>query len=334
LKTTKTNETEQMAPVIDTLLGSVVVSLQLPAAIVIASCIALAAAFVGSLYVWTIWPFTLLQRKLESEQPIPSAYQRDHPLIILRRSLSLIFVSLVAPVFLAFLAVEKEQEEDYDKTIKTVAVIWRHLGIRLEGLLSAIALPFVLTHALFLGSHILNHLEGLNSVYCQPRYWSSCLGDAVWLRNIVVAPATEEFVFRGCIVPLLVPILGSGLTIAIAPLFFGFAHFHHIYEKLKTTRLTLAQILPPSFFQFLYTSVYGAYSVFLFLRTGHVTAPIIAHSVCNHLGFPNFGDIFLYRKRTQALLWAAFVVGLVAWVYLLFPLTDPAWFGNEGWTDL
>ena len=63
-------------------------------------------------------------------------------------------------------------------------------------------------------------------------------------------------------------------------------------------------------------------------------APIIAHSVCNHLGFPNFGDIFLYRKRTQALLWATFVLGLVSWVYLLYPLTDPTWFGNEGWTDL
>ena len=90
----------------------------------------------------------------------------------------------------------------------------------------------------------------------------------------------------------------------------------------------------PFLHQFPYTSLYGAYSVFLFLRTGHVIAPIVAHSVCNHMGFPNFGDIFLYRKRTQALLWAAFVAGLTAWGYFLFPLTNPELFGNGGWTDL
>ena len=102
-----------------------------------------------------------------------------------------------------------------------------------------------------------------------------------------------------------------------------------LYNDVKQNKKT--PIIP---LQFLYTSLYGAYSVFLFLRTGHVIAPVVAHSVCNHMGFPNFGDIFLYRKRTQALLWAAFVVGLASWVYLLYPLTDPKLYGNEGWTDL
>ena len=194
--------------ILDVLSGDVFVSLQLPAVVAVISCVVFAASFVSSLYVWTIWPFTLLQQKLDGGQPIPSVYQRDHPLVIRRRSLSLIFVTLVAPLFLALLAVTANA--DATASGAAAAGLWRHMGIRLEGLLSAIALPFVLTHTLFLGSHLLNHLEGLNSVYCHPQYWGSCFRDAVWLRNIIVAPATEEFVFRGCIVPLLVPILGSG----------------------------------------------------------------------------------------------------------------------------
>jgi len=329
-----------MWPIAGVLSGDAFVSLRLPTPVAIGSCFILAASFVGSLYVWTIWPFRLLHQRHAGEKGAfsPSAYHRDHPVIILRRSLSLICVCLIAPIFLALLAVpspSSSSERDADGAgASTAAGLWRHIGVRLSGLPSAIALPFLLTHVLFLGSHLLNHFEGMNYVYSEPHYWWLCLRDAVWIRNQVVAPATEEFVFRGCMVPLLVPILGSGMTIVVAPLFFGFAHFHHIHEKLMTTRLTLAQILPSSCFQFLYTSLYGAYSVFLFLRTGHVMAPIVAHSVCNHMGFPNFGDIFLYSKKTQALLWLAFVVGLTGWVYLLSPLTDPKWFGNEGWTDL
>lgn len=47
------------------------------------------------------------------------------------------------------------------------------------------------------------------------------MGDAVWLRNQVVAPVTEELVFRGAMLPMLVPCAGSTAAIFIAPLFFG-----------------------------------------------------------------------------------------------------------------
>ena len=42
------------------------------------------------------------------------------------------------------------------------------------------------------------------------------------LRNFIVAPITEEIVFRSCMVPLLLPQLGYGYSLAwITPLFFG-----------------------------------------------------------------------------------------------------------------
>ena len=194
-----------MSSILDILTGEAGISLQLPTSIAVGSCFALATTFVGSLYVWTVWPFTPLQKANSGNgQHVPTAYQRDHPVIIKRRSASLLFVCLLSPIFLAVLAVKA------DDAGNGVAGLWRHIGVRWEGLLSAIALPFILTHVLFLGSHLLNHLEGMNHVYLQPHYWWLCFGNPIWVRNQVVAPATEEFVFRGCMVPLLVPILGSG----------------------------------------------------------------------------------------------------------------------------
>lgn len=51
--------------------------------------------------------------------------------------------------------------------------------------------------------------------------WRVCVGDAVWLRNQVVAPLTEELVFRGAMLPMLVPCIGPTGAIFTAPLFFG-----------------------------------------------------------------------------------------------------------------
>ena len=195
----------KMSSILNVLSGDASISLHLPTLIAVGSCFVLAATFVGSLYVWTLWPFTLLQKTLlESGQSAPSPYQRDHPVIIKRRSASLLCVCFLSPIYLALLAAKPENDTGID------AGLWRLIGVRWEGLLPAIALPFLLTHILFLGSHLLNHLEGMNYVYSEPHYWWLCFRNAIWVRNQIVAPATEEFVFRGCMVPLLVPILGSG----------------------------------------------------------------------------------------------------------------------------
>lgn len=42
-------------------------------------------------------------------------------------------------------------------------------------------------------------------------------------------------------------------------------------------------------FQFTYTSVFGFYCSYLFLRTGSVFAPITAHVFCNIMGVPQLG---------------------------------------------
>lgn len=46
-----------------------------------------------------------------------------------------------------------------------------------------------------------------------------------WLRNQVIAPLTEELVFRACMLPMLAPCTGLGPAVFTCPLFFGVGEF-------------------------------------------------------------------------------------------------------------
>jgi len=69
-------------------------------------------------------------------------------------------------------------------------------------------------------------------------------------------------------------------------------------------------------------------SVFFFL--GHFVAPFAAHSFCNHMGFPDLSEIAAYKDPLKrAGLLCLFVIGLVAWCFLLTPMTHPSLFNNN-----
>ena len=53
----------------------------------------------------------------------------------------------------------------------------------------------------------------------------------------------------------------------------------------------LGPIRSHSLFQFAYTTIFGMYSAFLFIKTGHFAAPFIVHAYCNFMGFPDFMEV-------------------------------------------
>lgn len=94
--------------------------------------------------------------------------------------------------------------------------------------------------------------------------------------------------FRSAIVPLhLLAHVSPGHIVWTAPLYFGVAHVHHFYEFRLTHPDTsvLAAVLR-SVFQFGYTTVFGWYATFVFLRTGSLPAVILIHTFCNWCGLP------------------------------------------------
>lgn len=101
-------------------------------------------------------------------------------------------------------------------------------------------------------------------------------------------PITEEIIFRSLITPLhLLSQLSPTKTVFLTPLYFGIAHIHHYYEyKLTHPREEMLPNLLRSLFQFAYTTLFGWYATFVFIRTGSLAAVVIAHSFCNWCGLP------------------------------------------------
>ena len=87
------------------------------------------------------------------------------------------------------------------------------------------------------------------------------------LRNLVVAPITEEIIYRCVILSLLIPLnnVNADVLIFLTPLFFGVAHLHHGYELYKEGLIPVLQIIMVIGFQLLYTTLFGALEAFLFL---------------------------------------------------------------------
>ena len=104
-------------------------------------------------------------------------------------------------------------------------------------------------------------------------------------------------------------------------------------------------------FQFTYTTVFGMYSSYLFVRTGHFTAPFLVHAFCNFMGFPDFGDVVASEPRKRyctahrtpltaltAMLYRVFLclmylAGLLGFNFLLVPLTAPDLYSNTVYRD-
>ena len=138
------------------------------------------------------------------------------------------------------------------------------------------------------------------------------------LRNKVIAPILEEVAFRGCMVPVLT---ATGLfhpwTIAwVAPVFFGLAHCHHATLRLHQGE-PLSRVLVTTTFQFLYTSLFGAYAAHAFLRSRSLVAVVLSHSFCNTMGLPSlyFLDKTTPLYRYRIVLMMAHFLGIAMFVW-------------------
>ncbi|KAH1216981.1 CAAX prenyl protease 2 [Glycine max] len=145
----------------------------------------------------------------------------------------------------------------------------------------------------------------------------------VW-RNYVLAPLTEELVFRACMIPLL---LCGGLktysAILLCPIFFSLAHLNHFLEIYAKQNYRIVKAAMVIGLQLGYTVVFGSYASFLFIRTGHLIAPLVAHIYCNFMGLP-----VLYSQRS-GIVSVTFIIGFLGFLWLLFPMTGPELYNDR-----
>lgn len=267
--------------------------------------VVLSFIFVASLYIWKLVGF--------------KETNRDDTGTIQRRTVSVFLSCFLAVLFIRYLATPVE---GYVAVGVRALTLWELFGVSLRELMPACLACLALTATLFLGpivQHVVSVLEH-ESAFCRLRrqdYWIS-------LRNWVLAPIAEEFLFRACLIRLWV---GAGFPpaniVLYSPICFALAHVHHFVEHVRRTRSKKEALLQVAF-QVFYTSLFGMYSSFLLVRTGSIVAVILTHTFCNHQGFPDLGFLVmevepLYRHRVW--LGAVYLVGVALFCWLLAPLT-------------
>ncbi|KAI3892877.1 hypothetical protein MKW92_026615 [Papaver armeniacum] len=189
--------------------------------------------------------------------------------------------------------------------------LFRLYGIRADHLWNAVVYPISLTSFLYIGSFVTMLIspkksrkednENADLFWCLKSFiWgflermTSLTSNVLAWRNYVVAPLTEEVVFRACMIPLL---LCGGFKpytiIFFSPIFFSLG------------------------LQLGYTVLFGSYASFLFIRTGHLIAPVVAHVFCNIMGLP------MLSSQRKGLSIAATVAGFLGFIWFLFPATNP-----------
>ncbi|KAK0621302.1 hypothetical protein B0T17DRAFT_494880 [Bombardia bombarda] len=153
-------------------------------------------------------------------------------------------------------------------------------------------------------------------------------------RNVVAGPVTEEMLYRSASVPLmLIAQAPVKQTIFLSPVIFGLSHVHHFYEfRLTSPQVPWLPAVLRSAFQLAYTTLFGAYATFIFIRTGSLLAVCAVHAFCNCMGLPQlWGRVQPSSSSSSsskaALLWTVsyyvlLVAGAVAWYRNLWTLTE------------
>ena len=285
--------------------------------VAVSFCVATTIAFVGSLYLW----------------PNPHLLDRDHPTIIKRRLVSVVAVSLVgtsvlwtlSPLTVGSLATSMGLVPPCGACVGSVGSgdgvgeVWEELddvswGAVLGGcglpFVSALILPLAGCVGCFAGPLVMEWMD--QDLPGMRNYPLSHLGSWISIRNLVVAPVAEEYVFRALFMAALSQAGFSPFSsIALPPLLFGMAHLHFVLDGRSLASLGL---------QLGYTSIFGAFSGLLFHATSSLYPPILVHAFCNFMGFPDF-DALLSHKHKHILI-PVLLAGVVVFFALFSTITS------------
>lgn len=145
-------------------------------------------------------------------------------------------------------------------------------------------------------------------------------------------PITEEITFRTSIISLhLITTHPSLRTLVfLTPLYFGIAHVHHFYEFTLNNPGRIYMGIVRSAVQFTYTTLFGWYAAWLFIRFGSLWVAVVVHSFCNLMGVPRFyGRVGSGATWQSAIYYTLIVGGSIGFYMGLWSWTSSR---NDLWT--
>ncbi|KAF4580732.1 hypothetical protein EYR38_003018 [Pleurotus pulmonarius] len=247
---------------------------------------------------------------------------RDDPDVIRARLIAVTIVSLVSCTIVFGALWQSIGPESIEVTLEATIV---RLGFSMPEFSLDALLPHLITPLLFLGPLYALYLD-----FSSPYPATGSLKDVLFswqgARNYVVAPITEEIVFRACVLAVY-NLSGASKTkmIMLAPLSFGVAHVHHawdIFNRYGRTPAAAKRALLTALFQLSYTTLFGSFVSYLFLRTGSIFPPITAHIFCNVMGLPQLGYEVSKFPKQKRFIYLAYMTGVLGFVMKLVPWTN------------
>ncbi|RDB15264.1 putative CAAX prenyl protease 2 [Hypsizygus marmoreus] len=290
-----------------------------------------AFCYVGSLYISknARLSFAEKQTAAYNGKPRPKYSDerwRDDPDVIRARLVAVSIATSICCgiVFLLLRHFVGDRPDGFEMALDTTIA---RLGFRIY-FDSDMIFPHLVTPVLFLGPLYAGYLGGHLPLQRNWSFKTDVISKFIsWqgVRNYLMAPITEELVFRACV--LAVYHMSGASTrrmIFLGPLSFGLAHVHHAWDTFNRyggTAAAAKRAIIMSLFQLAYTALFGFHCSYLFLRTGSIFPSISAHIFCNIMGVPEIAwHLKVYPQRRKAILFM-YVLGVVGFAYVLEPWT-------------
>ncbi|KAG0701897.1 CAAX protease self-immunity-domain-containing protein [Suillus ampliporus] len=279
-----------------------------------------AFTYVGSIYVSKGARLRFSKRKVnlpegQARLKLQNERWRDDPDVIKARLLAVSIATLICCLIVFIMM--KNFNRDHEIHNLT-ANAWRRLGFTWSNVL-----PLLITPLLYVGPLYVQFLEKTLPFQEDWNFQDDVLFrflSIIGLRNYLVAPITEEIVFRACVLTVY-HLAGASRKkmIFLSPVVFGAAHLHHAFEtyhRYGRTATAAKRAIISTVIQFAYTSVFGFYCCYLFLRSGSLIPPITAHMFCNIMGIPQPSyEISLMPDRKLS----AYLLGVIGFACMLKP---------------
>ncbi|KAF9507444.1 hypothetical protein BS47DRAFT_1373896 [Hydnum rufescens UP504] len=290
-----------------------------------------AISYVSSIY---LHPNGRLHFKPTSDGRIAASRSRNDPVVIKTRLIAVTLATL-ASCTIVFLVIWRDSNDPNNNFSNALAKCLFLLGLAPPFSSPRMILPYLLVPLLYSGPIFTTFLA--SSLPLQKRWsFKRDVYDAVvsyeGLRNYLIAPITEELVFRASIIAVaLLSDTSTWRMIFLTPLWFGVAHAHHGWELYNNKGRTKSAFITFDFttkinvllvVQLGYTTIFGWFTSFLFLRTRSAYAAFAAHMFCNFMGFPTITQDLKDFPRHKLMIWCTHLGGIIGFGLALYPWTS------------